>query len=167
MNSVIMVLLVGVCLGAIVACGTTIESAKADIPASVRLDELYVVLGMGSPADNFNLAVAENFEARFKELGIKAEVHLLSGLELEVVSLEKRAAKRGAKYVFALKMEEATYGSYYVQTTAVYDLMIFDVASERMIWRAQVMSAGMGYGRLYAGGFVDTILDALKSDGLI
>ncbi len=155
-----------ICL-ALIGCGTTIESVKADIPADTKVDNVYAVLDMGSGAPTFNELVKNHFELKFQEAGIKGVVRLVTGLELDQDAFEKEAMENQSEYLLVVQMTEGTVGRYNIQETGVYDVSIYDVGTEKRIWRAKVESAGMAYGDAIAKGFVDKIFESLKNDGLL
>jgi hypothetical protein len=88
-------------------------------------------------------------------------------LELDQDVFEKEATENQSEYLLVVQMAEGTVGRYNIQETGVYDVSLYDVATEKRIWRAKVESAGMAYGDVIAKGFVDKIFESLKNEGLL
>jgi dihydroxyacetone kinase DhaKLM complex PTS-EIIA-like component DhaM len=79
-----------ICL-AVVGCGTTIESVKADIPSDTKINNVYAVLDMGSGAPTFNELVKDHFERKFQEASINGVVRLVTGFGAGPRRVRKRS----------------------------------------------------------------------------
>jgi hypothetical protein len=160
-------LLLGFSLFVLTSCATiSIESAKSNTQLTT-IDNIYVVLDLGANVADFTNYVSDHFRAKFQESQINAEIHALTGLEINSDSVVSDLRAKGFKYLLVVTLLEAILSNGY-QTDGIYDLSAYDVRTEDRIWRAKAKLGRMGIGVDDAADkFVNEVINALAKDGLL
>jgi len=109
-------------------------------------------------------------------LGVEARPFFSSNISLSGDDLQKQMTEYGPKQVVSWKLTAATVVPMFLTTQlsgGTFDVVVFDVASNRNVWRGSISFSTIGpngptaFGSSGAMRVVESVIKKLKDDGLL